>query len=253
MFNEINIELTSRCNKKCVICPRWRDGKEKGDIPFSLLEKIEPQIEDNTIVHFHDNGEPLLYPYLKETFDLFWKKIRHFDTNGILLCERSAQLSSVDIISVSIIEKDIQAEEQMKIFKKYLSIKPERQVVIARCVGTIDRKRIQAIKETGVPVVRRVLHSYKGRTNYTKTTIKPEDFICRDFLNHPTIDYTGKFHICTKYDPNNKGVIGDVNYQTIKEIWYSHERRNLLLKHVEGKRSKIEFCKECEYYGYPNA
>jgi radical SAM protein with 4Fe4S-binding SPASM domain len=253
MFNEINIELTSRCNKACSICPRWRDGNVKGDIPFALLEKIEPQIEDNTIVHFHDNGEPLLYPYLKEAFDLFWKKIKHFDTNGILLYERASQLLSVDVISVSIIQGDVIADEQIDILRKYLSVRPEKQIVVARCVGTIDRRRSEIIKSLNLPTVRRVLHSYKGRTNYTKTTIKPEDFICRDFLNHPTIDCAGKFHICTKYDPNNKGVIGDVNYQTINEIWHSQVRLDVLRKHVSGKRNRIEFCKECEYYGYPNA
>lgn len=251
MFSEINIELTSRCNKHCWICPRWKDGKEKDDISFDLLQKIEPQIEDNIIVHFHNNGEPLLYPYLVGTFDLFHRQIKHFDTNGILLIEKYDEIKKADIISVSIIQDDPIGYEQLQILRQYLNIKPYNQKVIARCVGNIDNERMQYIEGLNIPIVKRLLHSPKGRQEYTKETIKPEDYICRDFLNHPAIDYLGNFYMCVKYDPNGEGVLGNLNDSTIKELWYGEKRMKFLEKHVQ-ERNDIEFCKNCEYYGYPN-
>lgn len=251
MFSEINIELTSRCNKHCAICPRWNNNIVKGDITLELLKIIEPQIEDNVIVHFHNNGEPLVYPYLKEAFDLFIRQIKHFDTNGILLFDRAKEIEKVNIISVSIIENDPIGYDQLQILNKYLQIKPNSQKVIARCVGDIDFKRMKYIEHLHIPIVRRLLHSPKGRVNYTKETIKPEDFICRDFLNHPAIDYLGNFYMCVKYDPNGIGILGNLNNNTIKELWYGKKRMDILERHVK-ERNDIEFCKNCEYYGYPN-
>ena len=119
MFSEINIELTSRCQKHCEICPRWQNDIPKGDIPFSLLQIIEKQLEPNVIIHFHNNGEPLLYPFLKQTFELFAKQIKHFDTNGIALLERAKDIEKADIISVSIIEADPIGKNQLYMFSEY--------------------------------------------------------------------------------------------------------------------------------------
>jgi len=251
MFTEINIELTSRCNKHCWMCPRWKDGTIKGDIDFKLLKIIEPQIENNTIVHFHNNGEPLLYPYLKETFDLFSRQIKHFDTNGILLYDKANDIQKVNIISVSIIENDVIGNDQLEILKEYLKIKPINQKVVARCVGNIDDKRMSIIKELNLPIVKRILHHSSGRNNYTKEVVKPEDFICRDFMNHPAIDYKGNFYICVKYDPKGEGILGNLYKSTIKDLWYSKKRMEMLEKHIQN-RDEIEFCKNCEYYGIPN-
>jgi radical SAM protein with 4Fe4S-binding SPASM domain len=251
MFSELNLELTSKCNKHCEICLRWRDGKEKGDIPLALLEIIEKQLEDNIIIHFHNNGEPLVYPYLKDAFDIFSRQIKHFDTNGILLLEKAEDIQKVNIISVSIIQDDPLGYEQLDILRKYLSIKPDNQKVIARCVGEINGKRQVIIKHMHIPVVKRVIHNKTGRINYTKETIKPEDFICRDFLNHPAIDYLGNFYMCVKYDPKGEGILGNLYDATIKDLWYGKKRMEFLEKHVQD-RNDVDFCSNCEYYGYPN-
>lgn len=251
MFSEINIELTSRCNKHCEICPRWKNNIVKGDMPIHLLDLIEKQLEDNTIIHFHNNGEPLVYPNIQYALKLFNRHIKHFDTNGILLLERSKEIELADIISVSIIENDPIGDEQLDIFAKYLCIKPNNQKLIARCVGDIDEERMKIIKMLDVPIVKRLLHSPKGRIEYTKDTVKPEDFICRDFLNHPAIDYLGNFYMCVKYDPKSEGILGNVIHTDIKELWYGEKRMKMLENHIKD-RNDIEFCKNCEYYGYPN-
>lgn len=251
MFNEINIELTSHCQKKCWICNRWRDGLEKGNIDFKLLQKIEPQLDENIIIHFHNNGEPLLYPYLEETFNLFTKQIKHFDTNGILLVDKFKEIKKADIISVSIIESDPEGYSQLDVLSFYLKIKPERQKVVARCVGNIDSTRMYLIEKLNIPIVKRILHHPSGRNSYTKEVIKPEDFVCRDFLNHPAIDYKGNFYICVKYDPKGEGIIGNVYNNSIKELWYSEKRMKMLEQHIQN-RNDIEYCRNCEYYGIPN-
>lgn len=257
MFTEINIELTSRCNKMCHICNRWRDDTPKGDMDFKLLKRISLQLPKDVIVHFHNNGEPLLYERLDHAMMLFPKQIKQFDTNGILLMKRARDLTKVDIISVSIIQDDVVGEDQMNVLKQYLKVKPDTQVVVARCVGNIDDARMSEIQRLGIPIVKRVLHDKSGRVEYTKETIKPEDFICRDFMNHPAIDYLGNFSMCVKYDPEKKGVLGNLAGNkvpfTIHDIWYGQKRAILLRKHKCNNRKAIAFCANCDYYGYPNA
>ena len=252
MFSEINIELTSRCNKKCQICPRWQNDIVKGDMSLVLLQIIERQLESNVVIHFHNNGEPLLYPDLGFVFDLFSRQITHFDTNGILLLEKAKEIEKCKIISISIIQDDPIGINQLYLFKEYLKIKPDNQKVVARCVGNIDDDRMKIIEEMNVPIVKRILHDKSGRNTYTKEVIKPEDFICRDFLNHPAIDYMGNFYMCVKYDPKGEGILGNLYHSTIKELWYSERRMKMLENHL-ANRNEIEFCKNCEYYGYPNS
>lgn len=251
MFNEINIELTSRCNKHCAICNRWRDGKEKGDIPFALLEKIEPQLPPSTLIHFHNNGEPLLYERLKDVMKLFHGHIKQFDTNGILLCKKAKDIEGADIISVSIIEDDPIGAEQLDILEEYLSSPNCVPSVLARCVGKIDTKRMLRLIDFGIPIVKRTLHSKDGRTAYHKKPLMPEDGICRDFLNHPAIDRFGNFSMCVRYDPEGRGVLGNVNDSSINAIWNSEKRHTYLKHHKYGMRESIAFCADCEYYGIP--
>jgi len=256
MFTEINIELTNRCNKNCWICNRWQDKHEKGDMPKYILELISRQMPKNTIIHFHNNGEPLLYPDIKYATELFNKAgcITQFDTNGKLLMERKDEIKDVAIISVSIIEQDefFTSAEQLKILHEYLMYKPKNQVVIARCVGTIDDTRKNLLELYGTPIVNRMLHNKLGRFDYEKDIIKPEDYICRDFMNHPAIDFMGNFYICVKYDPEQKGRLGNVASTSIKGMWEGEKRKEWLKAHICNHRDLVEPCKDCSYYGYPN-
>ena len=65
----VNVELTSRCNKKCWMCGRRKVDKDYpelalkyGDMDFELVKKIAAQLPANIVVQFHKDGEALLYP-----------------------------------------------------------------------------------------------------------------------------------------------------------------------------------------------
>ena len=79
----------------------------------------------------------------------------------------------------------------------------------------------------------------------------PEFAICQDFLSHPVIHFDGDVGICPKFDPERKGVIGNVTQRYLDEIWAGSKRSEYLSLHIAGERSKIEFCKDCEYWGIP--
>lgn len=57
----------------------------------------------------------------------------------------------------------------------------------------------------------------------------------------------GKAILCTQ-DWERKTIIGDLNKQTIHEIWNSDKLNEIRLKIISGRYDEIAACKECSYY-----
>ncbi|PWB77157.1 MAG: hypothetical protein C3F15_03765 [Holophagae bacterium] len=70
---KIAVELTSRCNLRCGMCPMGNLGRPEDDMPWWLVEKVAADFAANGIRvrWLHEMGEPLLYPRLAEAIDLF--------------------------------------------------------------------------------------------------------------------------------------------------------------------------------------
>jgi len=144
----IHIELTNRCNKSCWCCGRRKLEKEyphlanfNKNMEFELIKSIAKQLPNNTVVHLHNNGEPTLYPKLKEAIKLFKNQITHFDTNAILLLEKSDDIiDNLDILTISVIENDPLGDEQFEIVKKFLKLKKDKKPrVVFRLLGNVSK------------------------------------------------------------------------------------------------------------------
>lgn len=264
MFNKINIEITNVCSKKCGICGRREREKKYPNLynkhmDFKLLKIIQPQLPSGCLIQFHNNGEPTEFPDLKEALQYFFTTgdfIRCFDTNGILLAKKSKEIiNNCEVITISIIEKDPTWKSQLKILKEFLSIKQNKKPrVILRYVGEIEyieAERDIEYKKLNLPIVYRQLHSPSGSFKYKKPCIKPEYMICYEMLNHPAIDVDGNFSVCVRFDPEKKGVIGNIKDKSIKELWYSNKRLEWLNHHIDGHREKVPLCSSCDYWGLP--
>ena len=66
---KIGVELTSRCNLRCGMCPMGNLGRPEDDMPWWVVQKIAADFRDNGIQArwLHEMGEPLL----AEAIDLF--------------------------------------------------------------------------------------------------------------------------------------------------------------------------------------
>ena len=65
--DEINIEITSRCNMDCIFCPLGVCSRKKQDLPNERVQKILNELVDLKTknvdippITFHCLGEPLL-------------------------------------------------------------------------------------------------------------------------------------------------------------------------------------------------
>ena len=256
----INIELTSRCNKNCWMCGRRKVEREHpelavkyGDMPFELIEKIAFQLPPNIVVQLHNNGEPTLYPILGAAVKLFKNQITQFDTNGKLILEKAEEIiGNLDAMAISVIENDLEADAQFEIIKKFLELKGDKKPhTILRLNGAVERKRYE---ELGLIIATRVLHSPMGSYNYkVRNPTIPEIGICLDFLHHLAIRHDGKASICVRFDPKELGVIGDAAAEMLSDIWNSSKRLKWLEYHKQGQRGKIPLCSYCHFWGVPTA
>ena len=257
-LSTVNIELTSRCNKQCWMCGRRKIDNEYpeiamnyGDMDFELVKKLAKQIPRDIVIQFHSNGEPLLYPKLKEVLHLFKNNIRNFDTNGKLLLDRYNDIvDNMETLTISVIENDPEGDKQYDIVKRFIEMKGDKKPhMIYRLLGNVSNKE-RWYKLPGI-VSTRVLHNPLGSYKYKKNPTIPEIGVCLDLLTHIVIDRQGKVFPCVRFDPEGKQCIGDANTTPLIVIWNGEKRKRMILSHIKGDRDKFPICKDCEFWGVP--
>ena len=257
-LGQINIELSSRCNKSCWMCGRRQreklyEDQSYGDIDFDLLEKIADQVPSGIMIAFHNNGEGLLYTRFGEAVKLFTRCITYIVTNGKLLVDKADEIiEKLDILSVSIIEGENEEEkrEQVKILKQFLRMKGgSKPYVTLRFVGDVFEDEY---KEFDLPKVRRLLHMPEGSVGFKFPPTRPEHGVCQDLLNRLAIDRYGNVSPCVRFDPDRELVLGNIKDKSLVELWNSEKRKWMIDMQVRGKRQFISFCGDkCEFWGVP--
>src|SRR4030042_6733918 len=88
-FIAFQIEPTSRCQLKCIMCPRTVFSEEwvNGDMPLSVYKKISRYFHLVDDIHIQGWGEPLLYPDLFDMIQIAKTENckASLTTNGVLL------------------------------------------------------------------------------------------------------------------------------------------------------------------------
>jgi radical SAM protein with 4Fe4S-binding SPASM domain len=222
---------------------------------LSVVEIIASQVPSGIVIQLHNNGEGLLYPYFGQAASLFKERgcVTNIVTNGKLLWEkRNEIIENLDTLSVSIIEKDTEADEQLQILEKFLEYKKDRSpFVTLRFVGDIDESKYSHFD---LLIVRRVLHKPSGSIQYKKKATIPEIGICWDFMTRLAINKEGDVSVCVRYDPAGDLVIGNIADQDLDSLWNGEKRLWMKRRHVEGKRKCIPYCGDkCEFWGVPTS
>lgn len=253
----VNLELTSRCNKNCWMCGRRKLEKLKktdwGDIDFKLVKSIAKQLPEGILIHFHSNGEPLLYPRFGEAIKMFKNQIKTTDTNGKLLLDKICEvINNLDTLTISVIEDDPEGDEQYEIVKKFLEIKGDKKpFMIYRLLGEINEKE-RWYDLPGI-VCTRILHNPMGSFDYTKKVTIPEHGICLDLLTHLVIDRYGDCYPCVRFNPNKYNKLGNIEYSKLIDIWNHPLRKYFVEEHIKGNRNCSDLCSECDFYGVPTS
>ena len=252
MFNWLNIELTNNCNANCYFCgrneARKRNELKLGYMDLELFKKVIKQYEGE-IIQFNKDGEPLMYPHLKEIGNLCKDKVTNIVTNGILLWDKRYELKdNFTSVTVSVFEDDEKQFEAVSNFVEFIGQDALPRTLV-KFLGDYYNNEYEKL---GVKILKRSLHLPEGDTEYegSKPPI-PELGVCLDFLNKPSVSWDGDFHICNRYDPDGRGVVGNVKRAKLSKLWKNIRRRSWLKAHKEGRRYEIPLCGTCEFWGIP--
>lgn len=253
----VNIELTSRCNKECWMCGRRERAeahgrRDYGDMDFDMVRMIAKQIPEGIVVQFHNDGEGLLYPRFGEAIQLFNHCIPTIVTNGKLLVKKADEIiNNLCSLSVSIFERDDEADEQFEILSEFLELKGDKlPFVVLRFTGDVDRTRY---KKFGLLDVSRTLFDRGGDINCRREPTVPEVGICWDFMTRLSINRCGDVSPCVAVDPKKHLVLGNVKAHELVELWHSGKRQAMKRAHCSGQRNDLYFCgKKCYYWGIPS-
>jgi len=266
-ISTINIELTSRCNKKCPMCGRRQLEKQDpeyeqtlGDMDFDLFQHIAAQIPAGTVVQLHWNGEPTLYEKLYNA-TLFLRKRRAYvcmDTNGLLIGELCRELVWFHSITVSVIQGDTTENYDRQIHQLALCVASiflndvETKINI-RALGTIPIYFHTFAKRHGIDIIQRIFHAPEMSHSYTKKVTMPEIGVCLDLLHHPAIDRFGDVYPCVRFNPDNINNLGNVKNRRLVDILRDPKRAEMIRIHFNGKRDEWPLCDQCDYYGVPTS
>ncbi len=270
-MNFIHLELTSRCNKGdgtpgsgCFMCGRRKMEREYpdlcdwGDMPFEMVEQIAAQVSFDTLIQFHNNGEPLLYPRLGDALRLFSDQIKQFNTNGKLLMEKADEIIGVlDVLTVSIIPNDPEWWEQWDIVSQFVCEKSDRKpamvyrILDAPVEWTQNVTHAMRWDELPGTTCHRILHSPDGSRDYEKPVTVPEIGICLDLLNHLAIDRKGYVSMCVRFDPKGDLKLGNLDFMSLNDCWNSPKRLAWIDIHLKQRRDLLPGCRDCEYWGVP--
>src|SRR3990170_1278053 len=210
--NVIAVEPTNLCNLSCPMCPRTSLMKrQKGLMDFSLFKKIVDESKGRTEFMYIDNmGDPLIHPKICEM-------IGYASKNGIrMLLGTNGAFLTGDLAACL-----LQNGPDLIAFRD------------CRTWGgnTPDYGVKQKIKpkqtERSEPIM----------LNVTQP--------CRILWNQLTVLWNGDVTPCF-YDFDGKSIVGNVNKNSLAEIWNTPEMVRFRKHHLSGNYKKVTCCQNCQ-------
>lgn len=274
------VDTASYCNLSCLHCSRPYIVKNNsftgGFMDLDLYKKIIDEMSQYKYTSLRPMGfgEALMNPEFismiryakKKGINEIW-----LNTNGILLSPKmSRELfdAGIDRIEVSIdaftpemfhkikgkdlYDKVVKNTLECCRLRKELRSKTEIVVSFVESeLNTSEKDAFVKFWNNYADVVRvRQFHQYIASVKnlrVDKEKKEKERITCTIFWDRVLIGCDGDLKFCC-LDEENKGVMGNVKKQSIREIWNSEKYKKLRMLHTKRMFSKIPLCSICRSY-----
>ncbi len=268
----LQIELSSICNLRCVMCyqaDKTFSGKSNGFMgymKFDLFKKIIDEVEGNIDgLTFASRGEPTLI----KDFDKYLKYCEgkflglKINTNVTLFNEKliNTLLSSdIQTLVLSIDESNKENYEKIRVNAKFDKIMKNlemlKEIREKNYKNSKLKVRISGVKINKDQNIEEINKFYKdfadeiALVNYTPWESSYENEVnqisdpCSDLFRRMFIWWDGKANPCD-YDYKSLLSKWDAKFLTVNEIWNSDYYNEIRFKHLNNMRDEIEPCKRC--------
>ena len=276
------IEPTNVCNFRCEMCPEsFPDYAEQagyyGRMPMDLYEKILSDLKHwgqrLKVIRFFHEGEPLLNPdlemmVLKAHLANAADRLEVF-TNGSMLREHRAArmpMCGLTYIRVSFYGvNDQQYKERTgkagytfdEIVRNVRTLRRYRDAaggsdleIHAQLIGgTEDEERFLRSTLDGIAdrVDRKQLHNWgsvDSRLVQLGQEAKTDRAVCPQPFMYSVVKANGDVTVCC-VDWAGKLVVGNVQTESLREIWEGQRLRELQNTHLRGRRANFPICRDC--------
>jgi len=285
----IDIELTNKCNFRCLMCPTGTlsCNREKGFMDEKIFSKVLNEISKHiTPLRCIRWGEPMLHPqllnFLREANQK--KVICHVNTNGSLLNEdKIEQILDIPLDSIKFSFQGVNKnsykemrntdffEKLLKNIKLLYDLRGDNEYPYIHVSTTITYeskeqvfrfKKIVSEFSDLVTVGRTILEhidlddvhlSEKDKKTIDK--LKSQESVlkkhpdCPEVFDKLSINWDGSVSACCK-DYDNFMLIGDLKHSSLEEIWNSKKMNTYRKILAENGHERLKLCKSCfDYYG----
>ena len=241
LFEYVEIETYNRCNGGCSFCPVSKnvDTRPLAKMPTELFENIIDQLHnlnyDGSLALF-SNNEPFLDERIFEFHSYARKQLpnakMHLFTNGTLLTvEKFVEIMKyLDELIIDNYRQDLQLIKPCREIKDYVENHPE---YLSRVTISIRKPNEILTSRGGDAPNRKELMSYGN----DRCALPFEQLIIRP---------DGKISLCCN-DPLGKVTLGDLNHETLTEVWYGDKYNSVRQALIKG-RGELAHCKYCDTF-----
>jgi len=261
----INIETSIICNANCVTCPH-KSIKRKINMEFETVKKIIDNASKYPVKEIHpfNYGEPFIYPQFIELLRYVRKKMPKTKlivySNGAAMTEE--QMTTVikerllDKINFSLdaaspkTYKLIRGLDYKKTVEKinyFIALKRKYgsnlDISVSFVLTSGNEKELKLFKKYWKGKAR--LHialddGRSGRAFINRFSKMP----CKSPFIRMFILTDGRV-VCCEHDARGDMILGNINNNSLEEIWNSKEYRNLRMMHNSQNKKRVPLCKNC--------
>ena len=277
----VNIDPCDICNFKCDFCFQCKDTGFKGSIMTTdMFERVVDQLkefaEPINVVHLYALGEP----FINKNMPLFIRRLKEegvakevkTTTNGSLLSPEmidgilEAGLDDISISLNGLKDEDFKRIaaanvkfDQMYDNLKYLYERRGSCHVHIKIIGDYFSKEEQkyfiekigehadTINIDGLTNHWSGLEMTQGGRQYNTMEETDQCTICALCFYELTIHSNGTVSPCSVDWQIQNETLGSIMDMTLKQIWNSKKRNDMLVSFLEGTINPYKACRECEY------
>lgn len=250
----IHIETRSKCNSTCAFCPASINNDTRKDIyiPQELINKILKELGELDYLNrlsFYNNNEPFLderiFSIIKQARERIPRVYLELKSNGIVLnTEKAINIfnSGLDMLYITYYSKDGEFSDNVKTIMQDFN-------KIRRFKGHLEEGRYFSRVIITLRYTNKVAGSRAGTSPNKILKGGSLKKMCFRPFEMMTISPEGYVSTCSE-DFYYTIRMGDIEKQSLLEIWTSQEWNLLRDNLISGNRSFTDPCSKCDYKGF---